>query len=200
MTDDELDQRVRESLLAEEVDTSRVEQAVRNRINPTPRYVPRWAAVAAGLVAMIAASTFSYRTFLREKNTPPVCIAAVQDHQREIVNGEPRHWLTDLSAIQLMAERQGVPGAALAALAKTSYRLERARLCFLQKRIYLHLVYSKDGAEYSVYLRPRINDPAFSDSVRSADHVAYFETPSLTAVFVGRADAQAFAQAGAAVL
>jgi hypothetical protein len=207
MTDDELDRRVRESLLAEEIDTSRVERAVRSQIHPAPRYVPRWAAVAAALVAMVAASTFSYRSFLQEKNTPAVCVAAARDHQREIVKGEPRPWLTDLPAIQALAEKQGVPASAIAGLAGTGYRLERARLCFLEKQIYLHLVYSKDATLYSVYLRPRSSDPAFSRSVRSAkvgaEDLAYFETNRLTAVFVshtpGASPAQ-FASAGARVL
>ena len=39
---------------------------------------------------------------------PPICVAAVQDHEREIVKGEPRRWLTDLSAVDSLAEKQGV--------------------------------------------------------------------------------------------
>jgi hypothetical protein len=207
MTDDELDGRVRASLLAEQLDTSRLEHAVRSQIHPTLRHVPRWAAIAAGILAMIAASIFSYRTFLQEKNTPAVCIAAAQDHKREIVKGEARHWLTDLSAIQSLATQQGVPASAIIALSTTNYRLQRARLCFLEKQIYLHLVYTRDGDVYSVYLRPRANDPKFSLSVRDAkigaEDLAYFQTNDLMAVFVSHtpgADPAAFARAGASVL
>jgi len=92
-------------------------------------------------------------------------------------------------------------------LAATGYRLQRARLCFLQKQIYLHLVYSKDANLYSVYLRRRSSDPAFSRSVRSAkagaEDLAYFQTNSLTAVFVGHtpgASAAQFANASARML
>jgi len=155
-------------------------------------------------VTMLA-TMFSYREFRREQ-IPPICTAAMQDHQREIVNGEPRHWLTDLSAIQALAQKQGVPTAAIAALDSTGYRLERARLCFLQKQIFLHLVYSKQGGEYSVYLRPRGVEPSFSAavrdrSVRGTENLAYFETDRLTAVFVSQdTGARAFASAGAKVL
>jgi hypothetical protein len=188
MTDDELDQRVRESILAEPIDTARVAAAVRNQIRRS-RHVPHWAllAIAAGIV--LAA--------LLWPRTPLVCVAAAQDHEHEIVQNEPRRWLTDLSDIESLAEKQGVPAAAIPALGTTGYLLERARLCFLKKEIFLHLVYTKDGRQYSVYLRPPSSEASFRDSVRGNANLAYFETRRLTAVFVSRtADAQAFARAG----
>jgi hypothetical protein len=196
MSDDELDQRVRASVLAEQIDTSRVEAAVLNRMRQ--RHVPGWAVAAAAVIAMVGASVLSYRTFVKEQ-TPPICVAAAQDHQREIVQGEPRPWLSDIFAIQSLAEKQGVPASAIAALTTTGYGLQRARLCFLKKQIFLHLVYTKDGSEYSVYLRPPSG--LFNDSVRGGQALAYFETNRVTAVFVSHgADALAFARAGARVL
>ena len=188
MTDDELDQRVRESILAEPIDTSRVAVAVRNQIRRR-RHTARWACVA--IAAGIALAAFFW------PRTPPVCVAAAQDHQHEIVRGEPRRWLTDPAAIESLAEKQGVPAAAISALGTTGYRLERARLCFLKKQIFLHLVYTKDGSQYSVYLRPPSNEASFSDAVRGNAKLAYFETSHLTAVFVSQtADAEAFARVG----
>jgi len=198
MTDDELDQRVRAGVLAEQIDASRVEAAVRNRIRQ--RHVPGWAVAAAAVIAMVAASVLSYREFVKESAaTPPICVAATQDHQREIVEGEPRPWLSDRSAVESLAEKQGVPASAIAALDTTGYRFQRARLCFLKKQIFLHLVYVKDGSEYSVYLgRP---GGLFNDSVHGGKTLAYFESDRVTAVFVSHgADASAFARAGARVL
>lgn len=196
MTDDELDQRVRESVLAEQIDASRVEAAVRKQIRP--RHVPGWAVAAAAVIAMIAASVLSHRSFVKESSvkqpTPPICVAAAQDHQREIVEGESRPWLADRSAIQSLAEKEGVPASAIAALDSTGYRLQRARLCFLQKQVFLHLVYGKDDREYSVYLRPPSG--LFNDSVHGGKTLAYFESDRVTAVFVSQgADAFAFARA-----
>ena len=189
MTDDELDQRLRDSILSEEVDTSRVAGAVRNQIRK-PRRVVLWALTAAA--ASIALAAFLW------PQVPPICVAAVQDHEREIVKGEPRRWLTDLSAIDSLAEKQGVPASAIAVLGTTGYRLERGRLCFLKKQIFLHLVYTKDGSQYSVYLRPRTDEAPFSNSVRGAENLAYFEINHVTAVFVSHgADAQAFARLSA---
>ena len=200
MTDDELDQRVRATVLSEQIDTSRVELAVRDRIRQ--RHIPGWAVAAAAVIAMLGASVLSYRTFLKEQ-TPPICLAAAQDHEREIVQGDPRPWLSDVPAIQSLAQKQGVPASAIAALATTGYRLERARLCFLKKQIFLHLVYTKANAEFSVYLSPPSG--LFDDSVRGEGPLAYFETNRVTAVFVSHgvshgADALAFARAGARVL
>lgn len=197
MTDDDLDQRLRESVLADEVDTSRLAAAVRSEIASRRLHVRGWAVAAAGLIAMVAAGAWSYRMFQHEQATPAVCSAAVLDHQREVVQGEPRQWLTDPSAIQTLARKQDVPVAAIAALQSAGYRLERARLCFLQKQIFLHLVYSRQGRETSVYLHPAGRE--FDRTVAGSGSLAYFETARLTAVFVGT-DAQTFARAGVKVL
>jgi anti-sigma factor RsiW len=199
MTDDELDQRIREAVLAEPVDVAPLERSIRARIQ-VPR-IPRWAFVAAAGIALIVAGGWTYRSFFKPQ-PPPVCVAAAQDHRREIVNGQPRRWLSDVSAIQSLAEKQDVPASAIAALATTGYRLERGRLCLLKKQIFLHLVYSKDGAEYSVYLRPR-GAESVGDSVRETEvgpeELAYFQSDRLTAVFVAHqsgANVLAFARAG----
>ncbi len=143
MTDDDLDERLRAVILAEDVDTSRLAAAVRNQIHSRRSRGFLWVLAAAASMALAIAVSFAYQAFFVP---PPVCVAAVQDHEREIVNGARRRWLSDLSAIQSLAAKQGVPASAIAQLGTTGYRLERGRLCFLKKQIYLHLVYSRDGA------------------------------------------------------
>ena len=193
MTDDQLDQRVRESILAEPIDTSRVAATVRGQIRQRRR-IPRWRFVA------IAAS-IALGFFLWPRSAPALCVAAAQDHEREIVRSDPRRWLTDQPSIDSLAQKQGVPASAITALGTTGYHLERARLCFLKKQIFLHLVYTKDGSQYSVYLRPLTEEASFSGSVRGSESLAYFQTRRVTAVFVSQtADARAFARAGARVL
>jgi hypothetical protein len=109
------------------------------------------------------------------------------------------------SAIQSLAEKQGVPSSAIAALDTTGYRLERGRLCFLEKQIFLHLVYTNDGREFSVYLRPRSSllRRSVHQAFVAAEDLAFFESDRLTAVFVAHqpgANVLAFARAGARVL
>jgi hypothetical protein len=198
MTDEELDERLRAAILAEQIDTSSLERSIRKRIR-RPR-VALWLASIAACIAILIAAFF-------RPQTPPLCVAAAEDHRREIAEGEARPWLTEIAAIQSLAEKQGVPGSAIRALGTTGYGLERARLCFLKKQIFLHLVYTKDAEEFSVYLRPRGSDSPFDGAVRQtsvgAEDLAYFETDRLTAVFVderSKAQAAAFARAGARVL
>ncbi len=71
-------------------------------------------------------------------------------------------------------EARAYPASAIAALGTTGYRLERARLCFLKKQIFLHLVYTKDGSQFSVYLRPRTEEASFSRSVRGSREPGVF--------------------------
>src|ERR1700729_932341 len=110
MSDDDLDERLRAGILSEDVDTSRLAAAVRNRIHSRRSRGLRWALAAAASIALAIAVSFAYRTFFFP---PPVCVAAAEDHEREIVKGDPRHWLFDLSAIQSLAAKQGVPTSAI---------------------------------------------------------------------------------------
>jgi hypothetical protein len=200
MTDDELDQRVRASLLSEEQDTALLERSIRERLH-RPRVQRGAVAVAAGL-ALIVAGGFAYRQFFGPR-TPPVCIAAARDHSAEVANGLPREWLPDVHAIQSLAAQQGIPAEAITALGTTGYRFERGRLCFLKNQIFLHLVYTKGDEVFSVYLRRRDPEMGFGPSIRQAsfdtEELAYFQTDRMTVVFVDeqmKTEALAFARAG----
>ncbi len=104
MTDDELDQRLRDRILSEEIDTSRVAAAVRHQIRQR-KHFPRWAFVAA------TAAGIALAAFLWPRTTPGFALQLLRIIEREIVKSEPRHWLTDLPAIQSLAEKQGVPAS-----------------------------------------------------------------------------------------
>jgi len=199
MTDDELDQRVRASILAEELDTAPLERSIRAHMGR--RSMPRWAVAVAVGIALVAAVGLAYREFISPP-TPPVCAAAAHDHNHEVANGLPREWLSDVSAIQSLAAQQGIPAEAIIALNATGYRLNRGRLCFLKNQIFLHLVYTRNDEVISVYLRRRDPDLRFGPSIHQAsvdtEELAYFQTDQLTAVFVdeqSKTEALAFARA-----
>ncbi len=113
MTDEELDQRVRAAVLAEQIDAAPLERSISERI--ASRILPRWAVPVAAGIAIIIAGGLADRAFFSPQ-TPALCVAAAEDHRREIENGDPRRWLTDLAAIQSLAEKQDVPRSAIAAL------------------------------------------------------------------------------------
>jgi hypothetical protein len=76
---------------------------------------------------------------------------AARDHRLEVIEQQPRHWRTDPAAIVKLAARFQLPD--VATLAPAGYRLERAKMCGLEGRPALHLVYGNGTREFSVYFR-----------------------------------------------
>jgi len=200
-----LDARLREVVLAEESNAARVDSRVRQLIAAEserqipPQHAPRsrrWASAAIAIAAAaIVLAAVGYRTLVGT-SVARVYADAAWDHGVEVVDRQPRPWLTDPAQIAELAEKQGISPSAVTALDSGGYRLERGKLCFLDHRIFLHLVYSDDVREFSVYLRPR-DAKALTASVREIsngeplctsdlgnEHVASVETPQLTALVV----------------
>jgi anti-sigma factor RsiW len=200
-----IDARLREAVLTEEDDTSRIDHRVREMIaakaarHPVPVFRPRfrgWAAAALAIAAAaIVLAGVGYRTLVRQP-VAPVYAAAARDHGIEVVQHQWRPWLTDPSQIATLAEQQGIARSVVTALASGGYRLSRGKLCFLDHRIFLHLVYTDGIREFSVYLRTRDSKPLpvaareisngkpLCTSDLDGEHVASIETPQLTAVIV----------------
>jgi len=167
------------------------------------RCMPRaWVIAVMGAAAVLLLAALGYR-LLMGPAVAKVYANAARDHQQELVKQHSRKWVTDPAKIAAMAERRGIRGATVLALASQGYRLERARLCLLGTRIFLHLVYSKDGSEFSVYLREGNGDPLpgavremsngkplhFCDE--ASEHVAAVESPRLMLVVVNNQSADA---------
>lgn len=202
-----LDARVREALVAEGIDAVRMDRLVRKRIaaDEKSRSVParsagRLAAGAAAIAAVVLLAIVGYRELPR---VPRVYADAAFDHQLEIVQQQPRAWLTSAAEIEALAGQQGISPSAVAALSSGAYRLVRGKLCFLDRQIYLHLVLSDGTQEVSVYLR-RSDGVPLSGPVRevangrlvctsdiSREHLASFETPQLVALIVSDQSAEA---------
>ena len=157
-----LDAMLRETVLAEEVDSSRVERGVRLMVGrlvvrepvgpvasqawaPVP--ARRWLFALASLAAVLLVAVFLMRA-------RPVYAAAAVDHRLEIVELQPRQWSTDRASIAALAQRQGVPDSAIDRIAPAGYHLAQGKLCFLDSKIFLHLVYASDAGKLSVFLRP----------------------------------------------
>jgi anti-sigma factor RsiW len=176
----EIDARVRDSLLAEPINTTVVDRRVRKNIAPPSR---RWISVAASIAAAVVIAVTAYQVSSGSDRT---CAAAASDHRVEVVDGERRTWLVDASAIGQLAEKQGIDSSAVRRLASEGFQLERGKLCRLNGRIFLHLVYSSGGGAVSVFLRP--HDAAWAAGIRhaesGAEHVAYFDTAHVSAIVV----------------
>lgn len=188
-----LDSRLRREVLAQPADTARIDHEIRREIGRQSRW--RRASIAGGIAAMLALALFIYR-----KTAAPdaAYAAAAQDHRREVVDHERRTWMSQPEQVDALAARQGISMPPIA-----GYRLEHAKLCRLNGRIFLHAVYSDGAREYSLFLH---QPDAHPTSVRIAETggecVAGFETPRVTAMVVTEQPPQAaeFARLAAAAL
>jgi len=203
-----LDEKLRIGALAEQLETTALEQVIQRRVAEDTgaasrrSTVARWLFAAASIGGILLVGDIAYRTG-RPAQPAPVCVDAAMDHRREIMSGEPRQWISDPAALASLAEGQGVPASAIAALNQSGYRLERGRLCFLDRRVFLHLVYTKDGRNFSAYLRPRDSDVLSGGGQGTTngrqlnaakvgpERVAFFQTDRLTAVFVAEESGEA---------
>jgi anti-sigma factor RsiW len=174
---------LREAVLAEEVDSSRVERNVRLAVREpagavsAPWASRRWILGLAGLAAVLILAALPMRT-------RPVYAAAAQDHRLEIVKLQPRKWSTDHASIIALARGQGVSDSAIDAIAPAGYHLAQGKLCFLDGRIFLHLVYANGAEKLSVFLRRANRLEAVHSENHGAEYVAGFQDRNWNALFV----------------
>lgn len=201
-----LDARLREMILTQDLQTNvaeadrRVRELMLAQVDglPTakpPRPLRRAARVAAGLAGALLLLALGYG-LLHVARVAPVYRAAARDHQIEIIEQLPRQWLTDPQEIASVAQRGGVSRAAISALTSGGYRLLRGKLCFLDRRVFLHLVFSSGGREFSVYLRQRdgaspggaareiVNGKPLCATEVDQEHLASIETDRLLVLVV----------------
>jgi Putative zinc-finger len=202
-----LDVRMREVIAGENVDVGAVERWIRARIPADPRdkvaLIPqprlrsrrKWIATAMGVAAALLFAALSYRGLVGPR-VARVYADAARDHPREVVEEAPRKWLSDRASISALAQGQGIAASVPFALSSGPYHIERARLCFLGARIYLHVVYTDGAREFSVYFHVRGSEPLpgspreidngriLHTSIFDAEEVASFQTNDLIVVVV----------------
>jgi hypothetical protein len=183
-----LDARLRASIEAEPVDSTAVERSIRQAIaaESSPRIgALGWIYATAGVVAALVLTFVGYR-MTHPLTAAPALAAAARDHHAEIVDRQSRRWQTDRASIEQLAAQQGIPAAAIVGFGKEGFHLEQAKLCHLEKVVFLHLVYSNGKAQFSMFLRQ--DGPSTHDSIDTAnigaDHVAAFHHGPLNAIVV----------------
>src|SRR6202034_1604041 len=100
------DELLRTNVLAEPVDSSPVDERVRESIRAERQISRRWPVAVAALAAVLLAAIVGYRLISRTKS---VYAAAARDHRMEIVDRQPRKWVSDRASIEGLAQRQGLP-------------------------------------------------------------------------------------------
>jgi hypothetical protein len=189
--DPEIDQRLREAILAEPVDAFSLDARIREQLSRGPIRRGKWIA-AAGIAAILAIAVSGY-VLLPNRGSAVMCSDAARDHRIEVVEHGRRNWLTDAASIDALAAKRGLAGAGAEAIAPPGYRLERGKLCRLGGRVFLHLVYSDGAHEFSFYLRDSVPSETSLGTPRAmaglkldlnGEHVAQVESPRFTALVV----------------
>ena len=196
--DQEVDTQLRK-LSAEPLDTAPLDREIRSRIARNAQMRRMWIKVGIAAAFVIGILVYRYRSAPES-----IYAAAAQDHQREVVEHQRRAWISNRSEIDTLAARQGISAAEIAAISEPGYHLDHAKLCRLNGRVYLHLVYSGGARDFSVFLRPPDSPRIERVEIEGVGNecVATFETPHVTALVVtaGSTEAAVIAQAAARVL
>jgi hypothetical protein len=121
---------------------------------------------------------------------------AADDHHDEVVEHFQREWLYGGSEIRKLVQEKAGNAAVVTELAPQGYHIDRARICELGMRNYLHLVYSDGEHEVSMFVRQQDGEqlagaerekvngmPLVADSYQKLQ-VAAFQSPRYTVVVV----------------
>ena len=147
-----LDAVLRSGILSERIDSTAIECRIRQEIaSERGALSRRWFAVCAVIIAMLLAGALAYRAAVAPYSKR-LCIDAAQDHDAEVTRHQHRRWLFDPKAIAVLAHNKGIRGSLVTALAPPGYHLEQGKLCRLDGRAFLHLVYGQGDRKLSIYL------------------------------------------------
>jgi hypothetical protein len=147
----------------------------------------------AGVAAAIALAFLVYRVPFRTRIATVYSDAA--RHHGHLV--DHKQWISGQASLAQLFQQGGMETSVLMSLAPAGYRLEHGKLCRLDGRPFLHLVYTNGANEVSVFLRPW-DDPEPSQGTAMGtvnnsllytvdigpEHLSFFQTRQLTAVVV----------------
>jgi hypothetical protein len=218
--DRELDARLRREFLAQDFDgggAAALERRIHERIaarERTVRAARRIGLAASGAAVLLGAGLFYRATVggVLPWGGAHLLAAAEQDHYREVVERQPRRWISNVTEAGQLASRHALPASLITSVVPPGAHFEGARLCFLNGQLFLHLVYSREvpssGApggktEFSVFLRKAgsLHGLAQETSI-NGEHVAGVGKDRMVAMFVTAqpGEALSLARFAAAVL
>jgi len=173
--DRSLDAALRSAFDAVTPDTSRLAQTVQGKI-AVDRSRRRWAEAGAiaATVALLIGAALAWARWTR----PPQAYAdAAVDHRAEVIERQPRRWRSSDVELAGLAAQTGLRLEHLTAMAAAGYRLEGARVCGIDGRRMLHLVFSSGTRRYSVFVSPHSGPAERVRTIRRGEEqVAGFET------------------------
>lgn len=155
----ELDHLLRSTVLSQEMDTRALEFRIRRELTNTPQrrivFPRRLALVAAGLVLLATLGVLSSNWLRTTREMSAICADAIVDHRVEVTENAPRKWTADLERIAAISQK--VIGTQInpEQFAPSGYHFERARICSLVDKRYVHMVFSNGSQQISMFVRTR---------------------------------------------
>jgi anti-sigma factor RsiW len=169
---DRLDAAVRESVRAMDVDPATVIERVRKQMQPslrepTRRRLSAWLAVAGVTVAVLIIGV----ALIRSTTEPELFVDAAEDHSEEVVAHEPRAWIRGRTGIDQLVQQELATTDLVNAFAPAGYHIDRAKVCELLGRRFVHLVYSNDRREVSFFARRRDGEQVPGETVQRVNGI-----------------------------
>jgi hypothetical protein len=158
MTDDELDASLREAINSEAMDTASLEKAIRTQTRQSYKW---WYMAATAVAAVVLLAIFM-------RPVPAAFHEAARDHRMEVVEHRPRRWQTKAP--------DTLP------VTPANYRLEHSKICRIEGKPVLHLVYTDGSHEVSVYVDAAAGR---GDADVDGQHVTAFHTSHMKGLVVG---------------
>jgi anti-sigma factor RsiW len=184
-----MDARLRKALCAGLPVAGEIERSVRRQI--ARERSRRWMLAAAILIAAV----IGYRVLRPET----LYADAALDHRQEVLEHQPRRWRTDPAEIEKLAARYQLRD--VTSLAPDGYRLEHAKMCGLDGKPALHLVYSNGVQEISLFVLSRTGrDRGISATSVGNVQLAAFQNDRIQIIATGGGDCLRFVRFAASVL
>jgi anti-sigma factor RsiW len=162
----ELDHLLRSTVLNQQMDTRALEFRIRRQLTSEPKrrviFSRRLALIAAGLFLAAIVGLLSSNWLRATRQASAICADAIVDHRVEVVENAPRKWTADLARIASVSQKAIGAEINPEQLAPSGYHFERARICSLQDKRYVHLVFSNGNQQISMFVRTRDDSAAHS--------------------------------------
>lgn len=155
----ELDHLLRSTVLSQEMDTRALEFRIRRELTTAPQrrivFPRRLALIAAGLVLVASFGLLSSDWLRATREASAICADAIVDHRVEVTENAPKKWTADLELIAAISQKMVGTGINPEQFAPSGYHFQRARICSLVDKRYVHMVFSNGNQEISIFLRGR---------------------------------------------
>jgi len=153
----ESDTRIREAILAGDLDCSDLRMRILSKIrteqrstSPRTRRHSYWRlAVAASAVLLAFAGVYVARSESFSY------VAACYDHTEETASSSHTEWKTKATGLDVYVAGRVGSVSFLKSLPVAGYQLSKAKECLVGNRLYVHLVYDNGTDQMSMYVTPR---------------------------------------------